>query len=127
MAKVLLIEPDLKLARIYANALKLRHHEVAVAHNAQDAIVEADESKPSVVILEVQLAAHSGLEFLYEFRSYSDWTNIPVIIMSSVPPAEFESSRKLLHDRLGVVAYHYKPQTSLQTMLHAVDNAVAVA
>lgn len=127
MAKVLIIEPDLKLARIYANALKLRQHQVAVAHTAQDAIVEADEAKPAVVILELQLTAHSGIEFLYEFRSYSDWAKVPVIILSNVPPAEFEASRKLLHDRLGVVAYHYKPQTSLQTLLHAIDNTVASA
>jgi len=124
MAKVLVVEPDHKLARVYANALKLRNHQVALAHTAQDAIVEADEVKPTVVILELQLTAHSGIEFLYEFRSYSDWVKIPVIILSNVPPAEFDASQKLLNERLGVVVYLYKPQTSLQTLLHAVDNAV---
>jgi DNA-binding response OmpR family regulator len=127
MAKVLIVEPDHKLARVYANALTLRNHQSALAHTAQDAIVEADEVKPSVVILELQLTAHSGIEFLYEFRSYSDWIQIPIIILSNVPPSEFQASYTLLHERLGVVAYLYKPQTSLQTLLHAVDHAVAAA
>jgi DNA-binding response OmpR family regulator len=127
MAQVLIVEPDHKLAQIYAGALLSRRHRVAVAATAQDAVMEADGNKPDVVLLELQLTAHSGIEFLYEFRSYVDWTNVPVIIMSNVPPSEFDASRKLLRDRLGVVAYYYKPQTSLQVLLHAVENAVAAA
>jgi DNA-binding response OmpR family regulator len=127
MAKVLILEPDRKLARIYAGVLRSRQHRVALAHTAQDAILEADADKPDLVLLELQLTAHSGIEFLYEFRSYTDWANVPVIILSNVPPAEFSGSYKLLQGRLGVVAYHYKPQASLQTILHAVENAVAVA
>ena len=126
MAKVLIVEPDRKLGQIYANVLRSRKHRVALTMTAQDAVLAADANKPDVVLLELQLTAHSGIEFLYELRSYTDWTAIPVIILSSVPPAEFEASRKLLANRLGVVAYHYKPQTSLQTILHAVENAVAV-
>lgn len=126
MAKVLIVEPDRKLAQIYANVLGSRKHQVALALTAQEAVLEADANKPDVVLLELQLTAHSGIEFLYEFRSYADWTEIPVIVLSNVPPVEFKGSYKLLGNRLGVVAYHYKPQTSLQTILHAVENAVAV-
>lgn len=127
MAKVLIVEPDRKLGQIYANVLHSRQHTAALALTGQEAVLAADASKPDVVLLELQLTAHSGIEFLYEFRSYTDWLEVPVIILSNVPPAEFKGSRKLLGSRLGVVAYLYKPQTSLQTMLHAVENAVAVA
>jgi DNA-binding response OmpR family regulator len=127
MIKVLVVEPDRKLGQIYANVLRSRKHKVSMALTAQDAILAADANKPDVVLLELQLTAHSGIEFLYEFRSYTDWINIPVIILSNVPPAEFKGSHKLLGSRLGVVAYHYKSQTSLQTILHAVENAIAVA
>lgn len=127
MAKVLIVEPDRKLAQIYANVLRSRKHRVALALTAQQAVLEADADKPDVVLLELQLTSHSGIEFLYEFRSYADWIQVPVIILSNVPPVEFKDSHRLLGDRLGVVAYHYKPQTSLQTILHAVENAIAVA
>lgn len=124
MAQVLIVEPDSKLAGIYAAILRSRSHEVMTATTAQDAVLQADDSKPDIVLLELQLTAHSGIEFLYEFRSYVDWIDVPVIVISGVPPAEFAASHRLLHERLGVVAYHYKPQTSLQTILHAVENAV---
>jgi DNA-binding response OmpR family regulator len=125
MARLLIVEPDVRLAAVYARALE-RQHDVSAATTAQEAILQADGIKPDLVLLELQLSSHSGIEFLYEFRSYADWRSVPVIILSSVPPSGLAASQKLLHDRLGVVAYHYKPRTSLQVLLHAVENALAV-
>lgn len=124
MAHILLLEPDLMLARLYADALRLGKHTADITVTAQDAILQADARKPDVVLLELQLTAHSGIEFLYEFRSYTDWTDVPAIIVSTVPPAEFARSQRLLHNKLGVVAYHYKPRTNLQILRHAVENAL---
>jgi len=124
-AQILVVEPDRRLAETYAAALTQRHYRVAVETNAQDAIIAADRVKPDLIVLELQLTAHSGVEFLYELRSYTDWRDVPVVVLSHVPPAEFTASRSLLQDHLGVVAYHYKPRTNLRVMLHAVENGLA--
>lgn len=121
MAKVLLIEPDAMLALTYVSALSNTGHEVHAVSTAQAGINAADDISPDVVLLELQLVTHSGLEFLYEFRSYPDWRDIPVIIISHVPPAEFNQSTEMLRDRLGVRAYYYKPQTSLANLVRGVD------
>lgn len=118
--KILCIEPDRKLAGTYARYFTAHGYEVVVAPSAQTGILAADKNSPDVVILELQLVAHSGVEFLHEFRSYSDWREIPVIVHSQVPPQEFLASKKLLK-LLGVIAYHYKPRTTLQDLLHAVQ------
>lgn len=120
MANILLIEPDHSLARVYKNALETMGHQVRVSSSAQTAVDAADEVCPDVVILELQLIAHSGIEFLYEFRSYTDWQDIPVIILSKVPPAEFNECSRTMRDHLGVSAYCYKPQTDLKQLLHVV-------
>jgi DNA-binding response OmpR family regulator len=127
MANILLIEPDAVLARTYVQALERAGHTVALAHGAQAAINAADATRPDLVLLELQLVAHSGIEFLYEFRSYADWLNIPVIILSNVPPAEFRDSARVLKAQLGVVAYYYKPHVTLQNLLHIVDTSVVRA
>lgn len=125
--RILLIEPDVKLAMLYAAALQAAGHEVAASTTAQDAIVLADERTPDLVLLELQLVAHSGIEFLYEFRSYADWREVPVMIISHVPPAEFASSQKLLSLQLGVRAYHYKPQLSLRSLTSSAGKALEAA
>jgi len=123
MASILLIEPDVVLARLYADALELAGHAVRTAATAQVAIDIADDARPDVVLLELQLVMHSGIEFLYEFRSYPEWQSVPVIILSNVPPAEFSASKTVLAQQLGVRLYHYKPHTSLQKLLRVVEAA----
>lgn len=122
--KILLIEPDKVLADAYRQALHLDGHKVVMCSGAQAAIFAADELQPDAVVLELQLTGHSGIEFLYEFRSYDDWATVPVIALTNVPAGEFSESWDLLKDQLGVVAYHYKPMTSLKTLQRAVRKLV---
>jgi len=126
MTNVLLIEPDKLLASTYRKALEATGYGVQVCALAQSAISVANEQRPDVVILEMQLVGHSGAEFLYEFRSYADWQRIPLVVLTHVPPAEFVDSRQLLYNELGVSTYLYKPQTSLQTLLRTVQELVPI-
>lgn len=127
MKNVLLVEPDRILSDIYKFSLNQAGYKVAVANNAQTAIVLADSIKPDLIILEIQLVEHSGIEFLYEFRSYIDWQNIPVIINTIVPPNEFKDSYNLLMNELGVKVYLYKPHSSLRGLLSSVEEINLVA
>lgn len=120
MARILLIEPDRVLADIYRLAFEAAGHKVLMCASAQSAIFAADTARPDLVVLELQLIEHSGIEFLYEFRSYPEWQTIPAVILSNVPPHEFRGSHDLLTKELGVAAYYYKPQTSLATLLVSV-------
>jgi DNA-binding response OmpR family regulator len=121
MARILLVEPDAVLADTYAQAFEHVGHEIRLATTAQAAIDKADDACPDIVVLELQLVTHSGIEFLYEFRSYPEWQNVPVIILSHVPPAEFAASYNMLRHQLGVEVYHYKPHTNLRKLLRSVE------
>lgn len=118
---ILIVEPDRKLAETYARAFELDGHQATVSATAQQGILAADAQTPDVVLLELQLAAHSGMEFLYELRSYAEWQHIPVVVCSQVPPVEFQESQNLLR-QLGVRAYHYKPRTALRDLLAAISD-----
>lgn len=119
---ILLVEPDMFLAKTYFRALTQAGHKVVCCANAQQAIFAADKQAPDLVLLELQLVSHSGIEFLYEFHSYAEWQNIPAIVLSHVPPAEFIESWELLQTELGVTEYLYKPHTTLVKLLRTVDN-----
>jgi len=122
---VLLIEPDAELASTYRRALEDDGHNVRVAHSAQSALHLADEHQPDVVVLELQLTDHSGIEFLYEFRTYQDWQTVPVVVHSIVPERVFQTSRLVFRQELNIHTYCYKPTTSLR-QLRATVHALKV-
>lgn len=122
MAKILLVEPDKVLGDTYKAALTKAGHEVFVCPSAQMAIQHVDKKPPEVIITELQLAEHNGVEFLYELRSYEDWQAIPVIVLSSVPPAESGLSDDN-QAKLNVHAYCYKPSTTLTQLTEVVEEA----
>lgn len=126
MANILLIEPDRLLAQIYYEALIGDSNNVFVASGAQTAVIAADKQLPELIILELQLVEHSGIEFLYELRSYPEWQTIPVILNTNVPPSEFNDTSGILREELGVAHYLYKPATSLDKLLSVVRERSAV-
>lgn len=126
MAKILIVEPDKLLAGTFKNALAAIGHGVATASTAQDAIFAADRSRPDIIILELQLVAHSGIEFLYELRSYPEWHNIPVLVVSLVPLGEAAIKPKILEEEFGVKSIFYKPALSLRQLVQAVEAALPV-
>jgi DNA-binding response OmpR family regulator len=124
MRQILLIEPDRPLAKTYSGALKQAGYKVSAVTGSQDAIYAADKLTPDVVVLELQLVGHSGIEFLYEFRSYPEWQDIPVIIHSNVPYAELKDGWPILSEQLGVSLYRYKPATKLDKLVSSVNEAI---
>lgn len=123
---VLIVEPDRLLANTYAETFRSAGYKSTIATTAQAAIHAADATKPDLVVLELQLVSHSGIEFLYEFRSYPDWQDIPVIVLTNVPPVEFSATGTLLQRELGVVHYFYKPRTTLAELLQIATEQLAV-
>jgi two-component system OmpR family response regulator len=117
--RVLLIEPDALQANVYARALECAGCHVRHVVSAQAAVHAADEQAPDVVVLELQLPQHNGVEFLYEFRSYSEWRAIPVLLHTFVPERELAHAATL-HAELGVAKTLYKPATSLEQLCAAV-------
>jgi CheY-like chemotaxis protein len=122
---VLLVEPDSNTARMVKKYLEEEGIlQVFPADSAQEAIHTADEHKPDVVILELAMPRHNGYAFLHEFRSYGDWSKVPVIVHSHL--ARDEASMSADWERLGAVAYFYKPTTTLKKLKSSVNGALGI-
>ncbi|MFO0887394.1 MAG: response regulator [Candidatus Saccharimonadales bacterium] len=120
---VLVVEPDELLAKTYRRILTDSGYYVRSSTNAQDAIIDIDSTKPDVILVEIQLRLHNGIELLNEIRSYPDLSEIPIIVLTYVPEASFSS---LLNDKqLKIVKYLYKSQATHQDILFAVQEALA--
>ena len=126
MTRVLLIEPDRKLARTYLLALEAWGHTVDWAGHAQDAVLAADANLPDIILVELQLTAHSGYEFLYEFRSYAEWQAVPVVLLTYVAPHAANITAAHM-ERFGIVQCLYKPAVTLVQLRRAVEQALRVS
>lgn len=124
MARILLVEPDMTLAKQYTTAFEAAGHSVSWSRDAQSAVNRADTAAPDVVIIELLLSGHSGIEFLYEFRSYADWKTVPAIILSRMHRDDIKVSDSALV-QLGVAEFMYKPQTSLKRLTARLDALLA--
>jgi CheY-like chemotaxis protein len=87
--------------------------------SAHAALTLTHNALPNVIVLEIALAGHSGLEFLYELRTYTDWLEIPVIVYSRIRlPDEVLSAPAW--QQLNVVSVLYKPADSVHTLLQII-------
>ena len=123
MTQVLLLEPNRILLRNYADFIRAKGFEVAECEDAQHGINDADKKRPDIVVVELMLAGHSGIEFLYEFRSYEEWLKVPVIIFTSLHKGEIGINDARLEE-LGVVAVLDKSKTSLDKLVTQINRAL---
>ncbi len=115
MSKILVVDPDRESALLYCSALSAKSHEVKLAVTAQEALYITEEFQPEKIILELDIPGHNGFEFLYELISYRDWENMEVIVHSNLREDTFQRMF-VPWDELGVSAYLYKPETTLQQL-----------
>jgi DNA-binding response OmpR family regulator len=125
MTRILLLEPDRLLGRTYQQALQQAGYETDWRQTAQSAIHTLDRQPTDLVILELQLAKHNGVEFMYELRSYADWREIPIIILSKVGPSIMDN--QVLRQQIGIARYLHKPATKLSDLLTAVNRVLQSA
>ena len=110
MKKLLVLEPQNVVAANLEKALQ--GYEIFRTSSADQSLELANDEEFDAIIIELSLSGHSGFEFLYEFRSYADWQDIPIIIYSIV-----NLSQEVLNSRswqaLNIHEYSYKPKSSL--------------
>ncbi len=123
MPQILLLETDQILAKNLIKYLKKLGYEVSWHVDAQSAMDSADQKCPDAIILDFMLASRSGIEFLYEFRSYPEWQNLPVIIFSNIAAEEVTECLEAF-EQLNVTAFRYKMNTSLAELAHSLDSAL---
>ena len=120
MARILFIYSDRLLGSNASSVLKRAGHTVDWHVDLQAAMNSADATRPDIIILDLLLAGRSGVEFLYEFRSYPEWTSVPVVIYTDVTSEEFNQAG-VGFNHLYIAAYHYKPATSLAQLSKSVQ------
>jgi CheY-like chemotaxis protein len=124
MKKILIIEPDVLLAKTYRRAIEDAGFRVLLAADAQAAVHLLDENELNLVLMEVQLAGHNGVEFIYEMRSYPEWREIPIIINTFLALNDLPKSL-IANKKLNILKVYSKSKVLLSELVSEVDSALA--
>ncbi|RTK94405.1 response regulator [Candidatus Saccharibacteria bacterium] len=117
MANILLVEPDTTLGSVYKQALERAGNTVHWRKTAASAVNALDQLSIDVLILEIQMAVHNGIELLYEIRSYTDWNAVRVVLHTDIRSSRIDDRARR---DLGIEQVLYKSDTSLAQLCEAV-------
>ncbi|HEV2413027.1 MAG TPA: response regulator [Candidatus Saccharimonadales bacterium] len=117
--RVLIIEGDPWLADLYRVTLESKF-EVGVAGDVPEAIDAIEVKAPEAIVLDLTLPEYNGVALLHELRSHPYYSKIPVILHSAIHPERCALNRNQWH-QYGVVDYVYKMDSSMQTLVVAVE------
>ncbi len=113
--RALIIEPSRDLAKVISGFLMEEGINADIAHTAQAGLSCADENRPDVVIIELLISDHNGLEFIHEFKSYQDWFDVPIVVYSDLSSEELGVAVGWKED-MNIQKHFYKPTTTLKEL-----------
>lgn len=115
--KILLIEDDIYLLKIYGNKLRNSNFEVLLATTGEEGLHKILSEKPDLVLLDLILPGKDGFQVLEEMKKYNLIEKIPVIILSNLGQRP-DIKRGL---ELGAVDYLVKANISLMKVVEKIN------
>ena len=84
MAKILIIEDDQLMIRLYQKVFKFEKYDVAVASNGKDGLEKVDSFKPTLILLDIMMPKMNGLEVLTKLKANPETKKIPVVVLTNL-------------------------------------------
>ncbi len=88
MTKVLLVEDDPLIIRLYQKTLQLEGFEIESADNGLSALEQLPSFMPDIILLDIMMPTMNGIEFLGNMKADPAVATIPVIILTNVADSE---------------------------------------
>lgn len=104
-AKIFVVDDDEALLQTLGWILKDKGYEVVSLPNGDDLLERIEVESPDLMLLDIMMPKIDGLQLLEGLKSDDRWTDLPILMLSSMPPEE--ATVKSLN--LGATDYIAKP------------------
>jgi len=84
MPKILLVEDDPAIIKLYKRAFEIEHFDVDTADNGLSALELLPVSKPDIILLDIMMPTMNGLDFLRHITAGVEEGKTPVIVLTNV-------------------------------------------
>ena len=87
MAVILVVDDEFGIVKLLEEVLEDEGHRVLVASNGRQALERAAKDQPALVITDFMMPVMNGAELIKSMAGDARLSNVPVILISSVPEA----------------------------------------
>jgi CheY-like chemotaxis protein len=84
MSKVLIVEDDPLISRMYQKIFTFEKFEVEVAANGEEALAKVTSFNPELVLLDVMMPKMNGLQVLELLKAQDSTKNIPIVMLTNL-------------------------------------------
>jgi DNA-binding response OmpR family regulator len=81
-SKILIVDDDEGVTQTFARMLRLEGYQVRTAVSAEKGLLEAEQSHPDAIILDLRMPLVDGLGFLRRLRARDEHSSTPVAIVT---------------------------------------------
>jgi len=116
--RILLVEDDQALAKVYVSRLELEGFEVKHVLNGEDALSTALQFKPDLIVLDAMMPKISGFDVLDILRNTPETMNVRVIMLTALSQAK----DKEMAEKLGADDYLVKSQVVIGDVVERIKH-----
>src|SRR3989344_1335207 len=114
--KILMIEDDLFLRKVYKDQITRSGFEFAEATNGTEGVNKAKSENPDLILLDIMLPYKNGFEVLEELKLDASLKDIPVIILTNLgSESDIEKGKEL-----GAQDYLVKTEASMKEVIEKI-------
>ena len=84
MAKLLIVEDDPLMSRMYQKIFTFEGYEVEMAGDGQEGLDKVRATKPTMVLLDVMMPKLNGLQVLEKLKADPETKDIPVVMLTNL-------------------------------------------
>lgn len=103
--KILIVDDDILLSKMYQKKLSIEGFDVAGAGDGEEGLAKAKEFKPNLIMLDIMMPKMDGFETLKQLKAGDDTKDIPVIFLTNLASDEEDAKKGLA---LGAETYLIK-------------------
>jgi len=118
--KVLIVEDDVMLNKIYQTKLGIVGYKVFAAYDGEEGIKKMEEAVPNIVLLDLMLPKKNGFEVLETVKQNIKLNHIPVIILSNLGQGDDIERGKAL----GADDFLVKSNVKLEMVLEKIEQVL---
>jgi two-component system, sensor histidine kinase and response regulator len=122
--KILLIEDDPMVVRMYQRKLEGEGFKVTLAFNGEEGLNAVKKERPDIILLDIMMPKLNGIDTLKTLKADAQTKDIPVIILTNLGdrPEDVQKCKEF-----GAIDYLVKANISLKDLVEKIKSCISIS